>query len=492
MVHPGAMQVSLALLSSYWLAHEAPAPSSRIMGGEPAKACTWPTTVSIKHCTATLIHPRVLIYAAHCGDKVPEALFGESTDKPSRRVKTKYCKTNPDFSMSAGPGKGTDFAFCVLESAVEDMPLAPILYGCEVEKALVNNADIWLAGFGKNNNESGGPKSGIKHWVKTDFVKFKNSEKKEVVVGSNGKTACNGDSGGPAYIQLEDGTWRTFGITSHGEDTSCTKVAYYTHAAIMVPWMQEFIHRKGDKDIDVTPCFDDDGTWNPSKDCGGFAKDYETAYGDWKNYCSEGAPLSGASATCGDPNPDAGDVEDKDDSNNTIKIRFKAPKADTSFEEGEAIEVKIDADKDDLEVELFVNGSSVSVDDKAPFSWTLEELEPGQHELLAKAKDDDKNSGSTKTLTISVTENEKDNSDDPDPSQESSSPDTEDSTDPEDTSPKDTSLSKNPSGQEDPKASGSDPTAGKGSGCRTSPGNLADLWLLFAFSGLLTIKRDRR
>lgn len=106
-----------------------------------------------------------MIYAAHCGGKVPEALFGESTGEPAQRVKTKYCKTNPKFSMAAGPGKGTDFAFCVLEEAVENVPIAPILYGCEVEKALVNNADIWLAGYGKNDNSSGGPKSGVKHRV---------------------------------------------------------------------------------------------------------------------------------------------------------------------------------------------------------------------------------------------------------------------------------------------------------------------------------------
>lgn len=175
-------------------------------------------------------------------------------------------------------------AFCVLEEPVKEIPIAPILYGCEME-ALKEKAVIWLAGFGKNDNSSC-----VKHRVETHFVEYRNAEKKDLVVGSNGETACNGDSGGPAYSQLEDGTWRTFGITSHGIDASCTKVAYYTNAEIMVPWMQEEIKKAGDDHIDVTPCFDDDGNWNPSEQCGGFAKDYEPSYGSWDKFCSEGAP----------------------------------------------------------------------------------------------------------------------------------------------------------------------------------------------------------
>lgn len=304
-------------------------------------------------------------------------------------------------------------------------------------------------------------------------------------MGSNGKTACNGDSGGPAFIQLEDGTWRTFGITSHGEDTSCTKVAYYTHAAIMVPWMQGIIHEQGDKDIDVTPCFDDDGTWNPSKD-------YETAYGDWENFCSEGAPKSGASATCGDPNPEAGDVEEKegDSSKGKLKVRFKTPKDEARFQEGEEIDVEVDADDDDLEIELFVDGDSVSVDDAAPYAWTLEDLEPGRHELVAKAQDEDKNKGSTKTLKIVVSKRGEEDSEAPEPSNgsEKGSSESAGSSDPEASS----AGTPGTSAQQDPKASGGDPKPGKSSGCSTALERpVAAYWTLLGCLGLLRFRRKR-
>src|SRR5437868_15537919 len=65
-----------------------------VVGGTPATACQWPTTVSIQGCTATLVHPKLVTLAAHCltGADVPtEVLFGEDDGRPARRVPVETC-----------------------------------------------------------------------------------------------------------------------------------------------------------------------------------------------------------------------------------------------------------------------------------------------------------------------------------------------------------------------------------------------------------------
>ena len=51
-----------------------------IIGGRVAEVCEWPSTVAVENrsstCTASLVHPRLIITAAHCG-AMTEVNFGE-------------------------------------------------------------------------------------------------------------------------------------------------------------------------------------------------------------------------------------------------------------------------------------------------------------------------------------------------------------------------------------------------------------------------------
>ncbi|MGB1016829.1 MAG: S1 family peptidase, partial [Nannocystaceae bacterium] len=259
-----------------------------IYGGEPTATCGWPTTVSMQgSCTGTLVHPRVVVYAAHCGADYPEIWFGEDIDAPTRVVPTSLCQTHPPPTL----GAGQDIAFCVLAEPVEDIPIIPILMGCELD-ALVPGRKTALVGYGFTEDDV----YGIKHEVTTIVEGFADNE---ILLGGDGNDACNGDSGGPGYFRLDpdtfpggDGSWRVFGITSYGK--SCGGSTYYSMIHTNIDWLEETAG------IDVTPCHDRDGTWNPSALCGQVPLAPQDSVGTWNAGCG-GGPVSDWLASCGEP-----------------------------------------------------------------------------------------------------------------------------------------------------------------------------------------------
>jgi hypothetical protein len=272
-----------------------PPPTSHIYGGKPVAACGWPSTVSLGgSCTGTLVHPEVVIYAAHCGASYGWIRFGEhANDGSGRWVKTSQCRT----LSGGGPGKGNDFAYCRLAEPVEDVPIVPILMGCETQ-ALQPGAEVTLVGFGHANN---GP-YGVKREVTTVLNGI--TQNGEAHIGGNGKDTCQGDSGGPAFIELDDGTWRVFGVTSYGG--ACGGGGYYSMMHRGMTWFEQ------QTGLDLTPCHDATGNWDPDDRCGGFPRDPAPGHGAWANGCSGGA-ASGASTTCGPNDGGAAEPEPEPD-----------------------------------------------------------------------------------------------------------------------------------------------------------------------------------
>lgn len=263
-------------------------PNSEIYGGTDVGTCGWPTTVSLGgSCTGTLVHERVVIYAAHCGTGYSSVRLGESINGGGgRNVPTQQCKIFP----GGEPGEGNDFAYCTLAQPVTDVPLVPILMGCEAEDYLVPGQSVTVVGFGNANT---GP-YGIKRQVTTTINSITAND--EAHIGGGGKDSCQGDSGGPVFVQTDDG-WRVFGITSYGG--ACGQGGYYS---MMHKGMAWFESQTG---YDLTPCHDADGTWNPGPDCGGFPVTPGVGSGTWANGCSGGA-TSGYSGACGAPYADDG------------------------------------------------------------------------------------------------------------------------------------------------------------------------------------------
>jgi len=126
-----------------------------IYGGAEVDSCAWPTAVAVTSnnglCTGTLVSPWIVVYAAHCGGGPKKIRFGEVSDVPKKSM---------DASCTAYSGyngvndQAHDWAYCVLEAPVRDLPLTPVLYGCET-KVLGSGDEIAIVGFGANQGTSG-------------------------------------------------------------------------------------------------------------------------------------------------------------------------------------------------------------------------------------------------------------------------------------------------------------------------------------------------
>jgi MYXO-CTERM domain-containing protein len=266
---------------------------SSIVGGQPTPACAFPTTVAYfadsARCTATLVHPRMITVAAHCmeGPTPVEITFGDSTTFPSasaRRVRIESC------TEKGGQAANEDFAYCILADPVNDVPIVPILYGCETE-IMRPGATVVLVGYGyigANTPSPNGEKRAVS--LKVDAV-----NQKTIVMGDATHGACFGDSGGPAYVRLPDGSWRVFGVTSgsNGAGAVCGALSEYAYTPYYVSWIEQT------SGIDITPCYDANGAWNPDSRCAGFPMNPDSSEGTWATMCSDSVVRSGPSSVCG-------------------------------------------------------------------------------------------------------------------------------------------------------------------------------------------------
>lgn len=251
-----------------------------IYGGAVVEPCGWPSAVSLDvgTCTGTLVHPGIVVTAAHCLDGAPLTTveFGDDFRDPERQVSIVACTAHPKY-----PELGFDIAVCELATPVTDVPIVPMLYGCEVDAITLGQA-VTIVGYGVANDELG---DGPKRAVTTDVRDF---EFGDVVVGGDCRDSCFGDSGGPVFIQLDDGTWRAFGVTSEGLGFQCGGGGVYTQMHEHRAWLE------ATAGVDLTPCHADDGTWSPGAECGEAptAPDRPNASASWNSGCGPGATLT--------------------------------------------------------------------------------------------------------------------------------------------------------------------------------------------------------
>lgn len=314
--------LSLALAADADGLADASAEPVQIVGGAMADPCQFPSVVSILEddetpvmCSGSLIHPQVVMTAAHCIDPARPVVglgFGEhgmATGVPEFVVPPIECVGNPLYYS----GSGADVAYCLLSFPVTGVPIVPLMAGCEVEQ-VQPETEVVIVGFGADFgtvDEMGDVSAsgvGPKRWT-TQTIDFVDEFAEEVTMhGPNGsQSACFGDSGGPVMMQLDDGSWRVFGTGGHLYDPGglpppvipeniCGSGAAYGFSPFVNDWLE------AETGLDLTPCWDGN-VWTAAPECGSFPMSPHVGMGTWDTGCVGGALGGDVAPACADDPP---------------------------------------------------------------------------------------------------------------------------------------------------------------------------------------------
>lgn len=223
-------------------------PTPRIFGGDEVvddfdEAATVAVRSGAVLCTGTVVHPRLVITAAHCIVNAPDpddpsrffVVFGkDAIDQPSAVTPAVQVGVHPDYGGTDCIKDCYDLAYLVPEAEVNLAEGFPSLVTdqAEYDEFATRGGEVLLVGYGRDEANN----VGIKRSVVSEIGSFLASGK-EFWAGGDGRDTCLGDSGGPALLELPDGERRLLGVVSRGED--CGEGGVYGNPYAAACWIRE-------------------------------------------------------------------------------------------------------------------------------------------------------------------------------------------------------------------------------------------------------------
>ncbi|MDA0182952.1 serine protease [Solirubrobacter phytolaccae] len=216
----------------------------RIVGG--IRTSDYPDCVAVGSpgawcCTGTVVARNVVVTAGHCwaGGCAARVFLGDDVTREAegRVVKVRHPAPHPKYDPS---DPLQDIAVLILEEDLDVAP-RPLATAGMIEAA----ATVRLAGYGNTDVFSSGG-YGMRRMVDVPLAstdpRFGADAATEFVAGAAflDRDSCNGDSGGPAYVQA-DGAWYLAGATSRATASAirpCGDGGIYTRVAAYEDWLR--------------------------------------------------------------------------------------------------------------------------------------------------------------------------------------------------------------------------------------------------------------
>lgn len=232
----------------------------RIVGGNSVQSGAVPSCVCIGDatrwfCTGVVVAPRVVLTAAHCTSQITRILIGD-TVQSGRIVPVQKVVVHPQYK--GHPFNENDINVLIL-SQPAGVPPARLAAAAELAVA----PETHLVGFGFND-PAATKGFGVKREVRVPIGAVKRSPTDdlsmfealtgfhpdyEFVAGRKalGKDSCNGDSGGPAYIDTAAGPV-VAGLTSRATrdaDVACGAGGIYVRTDSFRSWIGGILSSSG-------------------------------------------------------------------------------------------------------------------------------------------------------------------------------------------------------------------------------------------------------
>lgn len=207
-------------------------------------------------CSGVLIERDIVITAGHClgGGGYADLIvhFGvKAKEKPITSISVIKQVRKQEPPINEGADRDDIAVLRLAKPAPNEFEPAKVLADFS---QLQNGTDVLLAGYGRNtpvDPEGNNPGVGVLRKVNQKILDIQYAER-EILIDIRERGVCTGDSGGPAFLETENGL-ALFGITSHLTERDrlpdqgrrkiygCIADIAYTNVLKHLDWIEEAI-----------------------------------------------------------------------------------------------------------------------------------------------------------------------------------------------------------------------------------------------------------